>query len=62
MTYAERIRRLTEDPGANELAKICDQMQAQITACCGGGGLNNVAPPRSPETEEASKTADSKPK
>lgn len=42
MTIAEQIRLLTEDPGANQLAKIVDQLQTQVNACC-GGGINNVA-------------------
>lgn len=48
MSYAEKIRKLTEDPGANELARIVDQLQAQVNACCGGGGLNNAAAGKTP--------------
>lgn len=33
--YYDQIRKLTTDPGARELARIAEVIEARLTACCG---------------------------
>lgn len=61
-SYVDQIRRLTEDPGCLELARIADTLQARLDACCppssvrlAPAGLAAAPTPTAPTTTGDSK-------
>lgn len=61
MSAEDEIRKLTIDPGPIALARLFDNMQARVDACCGGSLNAAKAQPKTDESGGASPTSKAEP-